>query len=219
MEQAKEKGCILGQNDPADISISRSSRSIHWDEANLEENEKIKSDLMPTKINEPKTPYHAPLGEDDDLDEDAADMAPLTLEDDDARTPAGSLSRSSADRSRNTAHITIAEASNRLEETRKQEAAEPSMSRSSGGYSSGPDRGYSSGPERCGYTSSDGEGLTSEAKSLKRRRFEQHRKQHYNMRAALQTGKKLAEQDLSAADGQGTSNATSKRMAMPEGFK
>lgn len=39
--------------------------------ANLEENEKIKSDLMPTKINEPKTPYHAPLGEDDDLDEGA----------------------------------------------------------------------------------------------------------------------------------------------------
>ena len=61
------------------------------------------------------------------------------------------------------------------------------MSRSSGGYSSGAERGYSSGAERCGYTSSDGEGLTSEAKSLKRRRFEQHRKQHYNMRAALQT--------------------------------
>lgn len=95
--------------------------------------------------------------------------------------------RSSADRTRNTAHITIAEASTRLEETRRQEAAEPSMSRSSGGYSSGPDRGYSSGAERCGYTSSDGEGLTSEAKSLKRRRFEQHRKQHYNMKAALQT--------------------------------
>lgn len=65
--------------------------------------------------------------------------------------------------------------------------AEPSMSRSSGGYSSGPERGYSSGHERGGgYTSSDGEGLTSEAKSLKRRRFEQHRKQHYNMRAALE---------------------------------
>ena len=41
--------------------------------ANLEENEKIKADLMPTKINEPKTPYHAPLGEDDDLEEGAID--------------------------------------------------------------------------------------------------------------------------------------------------
>ncbi|EIE25937.1 hypothetical protein COCSUDRAFT_64907 [Coccomyxa subellipsoidea C-169] len=219
MEQTTDKLCIPGHDDPADISATRSSKSIHWDEANLEENEKIKAELMPTKINEPKTPYHAPLGESDDPDEGAADMAPLTLEDDYARTPAGSLSRSSADRTRNTAHITIAEASTRLEETRRQEAAEPSMSRSSGGYSSGPDRGYSSGAERCGYTSSDGEGLTSEAKSLKRRRFEQHRKQHYNMKAALQTGKKLAEQDLTMAgviDGQG---ATSKRMGMPEGLK
>ena len=56
--------------------------------------------------------------------------------------------------------------------------------RSSGGYSSGDyasDRG-------CGYAScsSDGDGLSSEAKSLKRQKFEQHRKQHYNMRNALQ---------------------------------
>ena len=36
---------------------------------NLEENEKIKAELMPTKINEPKTPYHAPLGEDPEADE------------------------------------------------------------------------------------------------------------------------------------------------------
>lgn len=31
-----------------------------WDEANLETNEKIKAELNPTKIDEPKTPYHAP---------------------------------------------------------------------------------------------------------------------------------------------------------------
>jgi hypothetical protein len=36
---------------------------------NLEENERIKAELMPTKINEPKTPYHAPLGEDPEADE------------------------------------------------------------------------------------------------------------------------------------------------------
>ncbi|BDA44181.1 hypothetical protein COCOBI_05-3650 [Coccomyxa sp. Obi] len=215
MEQAKTKEGVEGQDDPADINLHRSSKSIHWDEANLEENEKIKAELMPTKINEPKTPYHAPLGEEDELDEGAADMAPLTLEDEGLYTPASSLPRSSAERTRSRANITIAEASHRLEETRKQDTAEPSMSRSSGGYSSGPERGYSSGPERGGYTSSDGEGLTSEAKSLKRRRFEQHRKQHYNMRAALRTGKKLAEQDLTSAaelEGQGTSDATSKRM-------
>ena len=36
--------------------------------ANLEENEKIKAELAPTKINEPKTPFHAPYSEDEDVD-------------------------------------------------------------------------------------------------------------------------------------------------------
>jgi hypothetical protein len=36
--------------------------------ANLEENEKIKAELAPTKINEPKTPFHAPYSEEDELD-------------------------------------------------------------------------------------------------------------------------------------------------------
>jgi hypothetical protein len=65
------------------------------------------------------------------------------------------------------------------------------VDRSSGGYTSG---GYSSSAggyasdRGCGYAScsSDGEGLSSEAKSMKRRKFEQHRKQHYNMKEALQ---------------------------------
>lgn len=35
--------------------------------ANLEENEKIKAELAPTKINEPKTPFHAPYSEDEDV--------------------------------------------------------------------------------------------------------------------------------------------------------
>ena len=61
------------------------------------------------------------------------------------------------------------------------------MCRSSGGYSSSGGGGYAS-DRGGGYAScsSDGEGLTSEAKSLKRRKFEQRRKQHYNMREALQ---------------------------------
>jgi hypothetical protein len=66
------------------------------------------------------------------------------------------------------------EASQQLERSSRQDA-EPSMSRSSG---------YSSG-DRGGYTSSDGEGLSSQEKNLKRKRFEQHRKQHYNMKDAL----------------------------------
>jgi len=47
-----------------------------------------------------------------------------------------------------------------------------------------------------GYTSSDGEALSSEARKQKRRRFEQRRAQHYNMKNALQQGRQLAQQEL-----------------------
>ena len=35
-----------------------------WDEDNLAVNELIKADLAPSKIDDPKTPYHAPLSPD-----------------------------------------------------------------------------------------------------------------------------------------------------------
>ena len=38
-----------------------SGRRANFDEANLAENERIKAELNPTKIDEPKTPYHPPL--------------------------------------------------------------------------------------------------------------------------------------------------------------
>jgi hypothetical protein len=40
---------------------SVSGRRAVWDEANLQVNEHIKSELNTTKIDEPKTPFHAPL--------------------------------------------------------------------------------------------------------------------------------------------------------------
>ena len=43
-------------------------KNVVWDETNLAENERIKAELNPTKINEPKTPYHSPLDTDDDHD-------------------------------------------------------------------------------------------------------------------------------------------------------
>eukprot|EP00955_Chlamydomonas_euryale_P110338 365994-Chlamydomonas_euryale.AAC.4 len=50
------------------------SHGVVWNEQNLEENERIKATLNPVKINEPKTPYHELLPEDD------VDVEPLSLE-------------------------------------------------------------------------------------------------------------------------------------------
>lgn len=47
-----------------------------------------------------------------------------------------------------------------------------------------------------GYTSSDGEALSSEARTMKKRRFEQRRRQHYDMKSALRQGRQLAQQEL-----------------------
>ncbi|KAL6765207.1 hypothetical protein V8C86DRAFT_2463233 [Haematococcus lacustris] len=51
-----------------------SKGGLKWDEANLDENEKIKSELPVVKITEPKTPYHAPL------DGDEASLEPMLLD-------------------------------------------------------------------------------------------------------------------------------------------
>lgn len=57
------------------------------DEDNLEKNEKIKAELNPRKIDEPKTPYLSPLetsDEDHDMLDggDAGGLSPLSLDDD-----------------------------------------------------------------------------------------------------------------------------------------
>lgn len=55
---------------------------VQWDEQNLEENERIKLELNPTKIDEPKTPYHRnEEDEDDSLRDDGLEMSPLSLTD------------------------------------------------------------------------------------------------------------------------------------------
>jgi hypothetical protein len=47
-----------------DEAGSASGRRAKWDEDNLTLNEQIKAELAPTKIEEPKTPYHAPMDPD-----------------------------------------------------------------------------------------------------------------------------------------------------------
>ena len=58
-------------------SDSRKNAHVVWDEKNLEENEKIKSQFTGITVPEPKTPYHAPL-EDHEDGEDG--MQPLELD-------------------------------------------------------------------------------------------------------------------------------------------
>jgi hypothetical protein len=55
---AHPRGILKGSSG----SVSK-GRAI-WDEGNLAMNDKIKQELCPTKIDEPKTPYHAPVNPD-----------------------------------------------------------------------------------------------------------------------------------------------------------
>ncbi|KAI8112179.1 hypothetical protein M9434_003503 [Picochlorum sp. BPE23] len=55
---------------------------VKWDESNLEENERIKRELNPTKIDEPKTPYYQSACEEETDDGDSLEMSPLSLSDD-----------------------------------------------------------------------------------------------------------------------------------------
>ncbi|GLC42745.1 hypothetical protein PLESTB_001413700 [Pleodorina starrii] len=57
----------------------RPAGGISWDEQNLQENEVIKATISKTKIDEPKTPYHGPLG-DQHMEEADDGLQPLELD-------------------------------------------------------------------------------------------------------------------------------------------
>lgn len=67
--------------------MSRRER-VQWDEANLEENDRIKDELRPRKCDEPKTPYHGPLDTDEELSLEEAGMSPLALDEEEEVTQA-----------------------------------------------------------------------------------------------------------------------------------
>ena len=146
------------------------------DEDNLEENEKIKLELNPQKINEPKTPYLSPMETDDDLDLDLAraSMAPLSLHDGGAGPSAVVTARANG---------------SGWSDSDRGNGGSPSP-RLNGGLASGSSPRAAFSPrfsdDYYQYDSDDGggEGLDPE-RSEKRRRFQEARKRHYAMRDVL----------------------------------
>ena len=63
---------VLGGDTQHAVGSARHA-GITWDEDNLAENERIKAELNPQKINEPKTPWQELLP-DDDIDLPALDL-------------------------------------------------------------------------------------------------------------------------------------------------
>eukprot|EP00884_Botryococcus_braunii_P005904 jgi/Botrbrau1/15314/Bobra.0319s0004.1 len=167
MSKRTNDACTNGYGSETGSDSANRKRSVRWDEANLEVNEKIKSDLNPVRINEPKTPYRGPMDADEEEELDDASMSPLILDVEAELTPFHS-SRPTESGSRH----------------------------SEGEMVSGNEDSHEWDGISSGRASSEGEGSV-ESRAEKRRRFEQHRKQHYNMRQALRMGKELASEELS----------------------
>ena len=142
--------------------------------ANLEENERIKAELAPAPIDEPKTPYHPPLGDDDvDADDDRGSG-------DEAARGISPLEAGS-------------EGARRFEEALAEREAEDAArggSRSSGGRSA-----TRSSDEWGGGDGWSGGSYGDEDAESKRRRFEERRKKHYQMGAALKAAPAPSDDD------------------------
>lgn len=146
---------------------ARKPSHVVWDEHNLQENDKIKAQLSTVKIDEPKTPYHGPV-HDDDLD---GDMKPLTLDDTEPASTshvAKEQDSHSNEGGMSAGHFTYHPDLDA--ETLEEQNGRPSDS----GFSSDHSAGHCSG------------GSDDDSKYMKRRRFEAMRRAHYNMKAALQ---------------------------------
>lgn len=151
---------------------------IQWDEANLEENDKIKSEINPRKINEPKTPYHGPMEEEPGCGEPG--MSPLRLEAE-VNTALNLAYRQGHDKSQDPAESELS-----YDEPTPEEGA---YSRANSCQSGGSMRSTRSSDDGE-LSTADGE-TSSAPKADKRQRFADRRKNHYDMRNTLQKGKEL----------------------------
>ncbi|GMH39015.1 hypothetical protein BSKO_06913 [Bryopsis sp. KO-2023] len=166
---------------------------IRWDEGNLSENERIKAELNPRKIEEPKTPFHSPPREEDfDMDEDPEyDPAKLNVENgahkDTEATSSGGPSGVAENGNANHAPVTVTSGDDF--------AGQPEVSEEPLTTENGEPLTTENGEP---LTSENGDALTVEngdAPMKNHRYFDAQRKAHYNMAEALKRGKELLEQE------------------------
>lgn len=156
---------------------------IQWDEANLEENDKIKSEINPRKINEPKTPYHGPVEEEPGCGEPG--MSPLRLEEE---VTTALDSGQSYRQGHPKPHDDDAHAGPDLRY--EEPIAEEGDYSQANSWQSGDSIRSTRSSDGGDVSTADGES-NSAPKADKRQRFADHRKDHYDMRNALQKGKEL----------------------------
>lgn len=146
---------------------SKKGMSLRWDEENLAVNEKIKEELNPIKITEPKTPYRGPLDPESD-----DDMPPLNLD----------------------------EAEEAMANTQPGESSTSSGTTTPATHCSGDLDGIQQ--KRVVSTDSEshaelheGAGVPAGEQQGKRRKFEESRKEHYNMKQMLLKARELLENE------------------------
>eukprot|EP00803_Ostreobium_quekettii_P003647 evm.model.scf_1754.3 EVM.evm.TU.scf_1754.3 scf_1754:30618-33583(-) len=155
---------------------------ISWDEGNLVENERIKAELAPTKIEEPKTPFHSPPRDeaDDPFEEHQYDPedAPEKADVDEAEgLPSEATERGHC---------------SGTGESDAQLAMKQGNSAGASGNVTDSDlmRYWEENPGRINVSTG------------KEPAFADSRKQHYDMKEALRRGRELMEEDEDEEDGE-----------------
>ncbi|KAF8061889.1 hypothetical protein HT031_004149 [Scenedesmus sp. PABB004] len=187
---------------------SKKAARVVWDEDNLAANTEIQKEYSGVKIAEPKTPYHAPLPP---IDGDDEDMRPLELDDDDegGGAPGDQAAETAGAKAPGMTAFDYVMRNGGAEFTPPGPSRPRGAGSSDGAGAAAPEpqqqqpapaaaAAQQHAPPRLqapstSLTSSGSEGCGD---GDKKRRFEAMRRQHYNMKQALQQARRLlASQD------------------------